>query len=141
MDQGLRLSILALYAVGPALALRALVRRAGKAATAPSRVRGWRCCAPPLLLPAEWLLPPALILSRVGDIGPGWLPARLLGFAVSLCGAALLAWAAVALGRFFVHAAAVFDDHARCGTAPTASCVTPCMRAIWRCCSGPAWAC
>jgi protein-S-isoprenylcysteine O-methyltransferase Ste14 len=37
---------------------------------------------------------------------------RLLGFAISLCGAALLAWASVALGRFFVHAVAVFDDHA-----------------------------
>jgi protein-S-isoprenylcysteine O-methyltransferase Ste14 len=112
MDRGLRLWFLALYAVGPALALLALLRRAGKAATAPYRVRGWRCWVPALLLPAEWLLPPALILSGVGDIRPGWLPVRLLGFTVSLCGAALLAWASVALGRFFVHAAAVFDDHA-----------------------------
>jgi protein-S-isoprenylcysteine O-methyltransferase Ste14 len=58
------------------------------------------------------LLPPALILLGLGEIEAGWLPLRLLGLAVGLSGAALLIWASVTLGRFLVHEAAVFEDHA-----------------------------
>jgi protein-S-isoprenylcysteine O-methyltransferase Ste14 len=111
MHQGLRLGFMALYAVGPAVALLALRRRAGAAATR-DRVAGWRRHIPTALLPVEWLLPPALILLGLGEIQAGWLPVRLLGFAVGLCGATLLVWASAVLGRFLVHEAAVFPDHA-----------------------------
>ncbi|HJZ59310.1 MAG TPA: hypothetical protein VKE74_30475, partial [Gemmataceae bacterium] len=62
----LRLCFLALYAVGPAVALVALRRRGSKAAACQCRVDGWRWYVPPLLLPLEWLLPPALILLGAG---------------------------------------------------------------------------
>jgi protein-S-isoprenylcysteine O-methyltransferase Ste14 len=111
MHQALRIGFLALYAVGPAVAVLALRRRSGAAATR-SRVAGWRWHVPTLLLPVEWLLPPALIFLGFGEIEAGWLPVRLLGFAISLCGAALLVWASAVLGQFLVHEAAVFPDHA-----------------------------
>jgi protein-S-isoprenylcysteine O-methyltransferase Ste14 len=111
MHQGLRLCFLALYGVGPAVALLALLQRR-RASTARDRVASWRWYVPTVLLPVEWLLPPALILLGLGEIQAGWLPVRLLGFAVSLGGAALLVWASTALGRFLVHEAAVFQDHA-----------------------------
>jgi protein-S-isoprenylcysteine O-methyltransferase Ste14 len=112
MHEPLRLCFLALYAVGPAVALLALLRRRLGAATVRCRVEGWRWYVPAALLPVEWLLPPALILLGFGDIQAGWPPVRLLGLAVSLGGVALLVWASVVLGRFLVHEAAVFQDHA-----------------------------
>jgi protein-S-isoprenylcysteine O-methyltransferase Ste14 len=108
--EGLRLCFLALYAVGPAVALLALLWRRGSA-MARQRVAGWRWYVPSALLPIEWGLPPALIFLGLGEIQTGWLAVRLLGFTVSLCGAALLVWAAAVLGRFLVHEAAVFQDH------------------------------
>jgi protein-S-isoprenylcysteine O-methyltransferase len=90
----------------------------GGPATAPDRVRGWRWYVPPVLLPAEWLLPPALILLGLGEVPGGWLLLRLLGLAVGLAGAALLAWASAVLGRFLVHEAAVFPDHALITSGP-----------------------
>jgi protein-S-isoprenylcysteine O-methyltransferase Ste14 len=53
-----------------------------------------------------------VIALGVGDLPVGWNAARLAGFAVGLGGAGLLAWAAVVLGRFLVHDAAVVEDHA-----------------------------
>jgi protein-S-isoprenylcysteine O-methyltransferase Ste14 len=112
MREPLRLCFLTLYAVGPAVALLALLRRRLGAATVGYRVGGWRWYVPAVLLPAEWLLPPALILLGPGEVQAEWPPVRLLGLAVSLGGVALLVWASVVLGRFLVHEAAVFQDHA-----------------------------
>jgi len=112
MSEGLRLGFLALYAVGPAVALLAVLRRARGTVNARERVRGWRWYVPAVLLPLEWLLPPVLIASGFGEVQEEWLAVRLLGLAVSLCGAALLVWASAVLGRFLVHEAAVFPDHA-----------------------------
>ncbi len=112
MSEALRLSSLALFAVGPVVAALALLRRACEPAPVLSRIRGWRWYVPVVLLPAEWLLPPALIALRVGEIEAGWLPVRVAGLVVGLAGAALLVWASVLLGRLLVHEAAVRKDHA-----------------------------
>src|SRR5262245_31535486 len=117
MLEGLRLCFVALYAVGPVAALLALWRRRN-VPVAQERVRGWRWYVPPLLLPIEWGLPPVLLLLEVGEVQPGWLPLGILGFALSLGGAALLLWAAVTLGRFLVHEAAVFEDHVLITSGP-----------------------
>jgi protein-S-isoprenylcysteine O-methyltransferase Ste14 len=111
MHEPLRLCFLALYAVGPAVALLALLRRRLGPASPRRRVGGWRWYVPAVLLPAEWLLPPALILLGTGEMQAGWPAVRLLGLALGLAGAALLVWASAALGRFLVHEAAVFQDH------------------------------
>jgi protein-S-isoprenylcysteine O-methyltransferase Ste14 len=118
MHEGLRLCFLALYAVGPAVAMLALLRRRSGGSTAQSRVEGWRWYVPPLLLPVEWLLPPALLLLGLGEMQAGWIPVRLLGLVVGLSGAAVLVWASACLGRFLVHEAAVFQDHALITSGP-----------------------
>jgi protein-S-isoprenylcysteine O-methyltransferase Ste14 len=112
MGEALRLSSLALFAVGPVVAVLALLRRRLKPSPALSRIRGWRWYVPVTLLPVEWLLPPALIALRVGEIEADWLPVRVVGLAVGLTGAVLLVWACVLLGRFLMHEAAVREDHA-----------------------------
>jgi protein-S-isoprenylcysteine O-methyltransferase Ste14 len=73
---------------------------------------------PAVLLPIEWLLPPTLILLSLGEVQLDWLTARLVGLAVSLCGAGVMTWASMSLGRFLVHEAAVFQDHALITTGP-----------------------
>jgi protein-S-isoprenylcysteine O-methyltransferase Ste14 len=118
MSEGLRLSSLALFAVGPLVAVLALLRRGFKPSAALYRVEGWRWHVPTVLLPVEWLLPPALIAFRVGEAEAGWVPVRLVGLAVGLTGAVLLAWASVLLGRFMVHGAAVREDHALVAGGP-----------------------
>jgi protein-S-isoprenylcysteine O-methyltransferase Ste14 len=118
MSEALRLSALALFAVGPVVAVLALLRRRLKSSPTLARIRGWRWYVPSVLLPVEWLLPPALIALRVGEIEAGWLPVRVAGLAVGLAGAVLLVWAAVVLGRFLMHEAAVREDHALIESGP-----------------------
>ena len=112
MTEVLRMSSLALFAVGPVVAVLALLRRGLKPSATLSRITGWRWYVPAVLLPVEWLLPPALIALRVGEIEAGWLPARALGLAAGLAGAVLLVWASLLLGRLMIHEAAVRADHA-----------------------------
>jgi protein-S-isoprenylcysteine O-methyltransferase Ste14 len=112
MSEGLRLSSLALFASGPLVAVLALLWRGLKPSATLCRVKGWRWYVPPVLLPVEWLLPPALIAFRVGEIGAGWLALRVAGLALGLGGAVLLVWASARLGRFLAHEAAVREDHA-----------------------------
>ena len=118
MTETLRLLSLALFAVGPVVAVRALRRRRLEPSPLRSRVRSWRWYVPSILLPAEWLLPPLLIALRIGEMDVGWLPVRVVGLAVGLAGAVLLTWSAVLLGRFLMHEAAVREDHALIGNGP-----------------------
>jgi protein-S-isoprenylcysteine O-methyltransferase Ste14 len=118
MREVLRLSSLALFAVGPVVAVLALLRRGLKPSPTLSRVRGWRWYIPVVLLPAEWLLPPALIALRVSEIEADWLSVRVVGLAVGLAGAVLLVWASVLLGRLLIHEAAVREDHALIESGP-----------------------
>jgi protein-S-isoprenylcysteine O-methyltransferase Ste14 len=112
MNEALRVCFLALYAVGPVVAIGALLRRKAGRSTTQCRVQGWRWYVPPLLLPIEWLLPPALLVLGLGEIQAGWIPARLLGLTLGVGGALVLIWASAWLGRFLVHEAAILQDHA-----------------------------
>jgi protein-S-isoprenylcysteine O-methyltransferase len=112
MPERLRFCFLALYAAGPAVALLALLRRRGQLSASKVRAAGWRWYVPSVLVPVEWVLPPVLIVLGLGEVPVAWLPVRLLGLAAGLGGAAVLIWAAAVLGRFLVHEAAVFPDHA-----------------------------
>ena len=111
MTEALRWFSLALFAVGPVVAVLALLRRRLKPSPTLSRIRGWRWYVPMVLLPVEWLLPPALIALRVGEIEAAWLPVRVVGLAVGLAGAVLL-------GRLMIHEAAVREDHALIESGP-----------------------
>jgi protein-S-isoprenylcysteine O-methyltransferase Ste14 len=112
MNETLRLSSLTLFTVGPMVAALALLRPTCKPSATLSRIRGWRWYIPPVLLPLEWLLPPALIVLRIGEIEASWLPVRVVGLAVGLAGTVLLAWASLLLGKILIHEAAVRVDHA-----------------------------
>jgi protein-S-isoprenylcysteine O-methyltransferase Ste14 len=107
-----------LFAVGPVVALLALLRRGLEPSPTLSRIRGWRWYVPVVLLPVEWLLAPALIALRAGEIEADWLAARVVGLAVGLAGAVLLAWASALLGRHMIHEAAVREDHALIESGP-----------------------
>jgi protein-S-isoprenylcysteine O-methyltransferase Ste14 len=118
MNEGLRLSSLALFAAGPVVAVLALLRRGLKPSSTVYRIRSWRWYFPLVLLPVEWLLPPALITLRVGEIEADCLPVRVVGLAIGLAGAVLLVWASVLLGRFMMHEAAIRDDHTLIESGP-----------------------
>lgn len=118
MAEALRLSSMALFAIGPVVAAMALQHRVIEPSRLQDRIRSWRWYVPPVLLPAEWLLPPILIALRVGEIEVGWLPVRVVGLAIGLAGAVLLTWSAVLLGRFMMHEAAVREDHALIQNGP-----------------------
>jgi protein-S-isoprenylcysteine O-methyltransferase Ste14 len=118
MSEALRLSSLALFAVGPVVAVLALLRRAFRPSAMLFRITGWRWYIPAVLLPVEWLLPPALIALRIGEIEASWLPLRVVGLAVGLGGMVLLVWASVLLGSLLMHEAAVREDHALIGSGP-----------------------
>lgn len=118
MVEALRLLSSALFAVGPIVAVMALLRRGIEPSPVRSRIRSWRWYVPAVLLPAEWLLPPILITLRIGEIKVGWLTVRIVGLAVGLAGALLLTWSAVLLGRFLMHEAAVREDHALIRNGP-----------------------
>lgn len=112
MSEALRLSSLALFAVGPVVAVLALLRRRLRPSPTLCWITGWRRYVPVVLLPVEWLLPPALIALRIGAFEAGWLPVRVVGLGVGLAGAVLLVWASLLLGRLMLHEAAVRQDHA-----------------------------
>lgn len=118
MSDALRLSALALFAVGPAVAVLAALHRGRKPSPTLARIGSWRGYVPAVLLPAEWLLAPALIALRVGEVDAGWPAVRVLGLAGGLAGAAVVVWAAVVLGRFLIHEAAVRADHALVAGGP-----------------------
>jgi protein-S-isoprenylcysteine O-methyltransferase Ste14 len=118
MSEALRLSSLALFAVGPVVAVLALLRRRLKPAATLSRIRGWRWYVPVVLLPFEWMLPPVLIALRIREIEADWLPVRVVGLALCLAGAVLLVWASVLLGRLMIHEAAVREDHVLIESGP-----------------------
>jgi protein-S-isoprenylcysteine O-methyltransferase Ste14 len=111
MTWELRLCFLALYAVGPAVAILALASRASAPSSPRQRGQGWRWHVPTVLLPLEWLLPPVLILLGTGELPLDCFLLRVVGLALGVLGAALIAWSAVVLGRFLVHEASIFRDH------------------------------
>ena len=111
MNEGLRLCSVALFGIGPVVALLGFLRRRLQPAAKSARVPGWRGRVPVFLLPLEWALPPLLIFFGVGEIEGVWPLLRLAGFVVALAGVTILAWAAAWLGRFLVHDAAILEGH------------------------------
>ena len=110
MSEGLRLCCVSVFGVGPVVALLALLRRMLQPSAKVARLPGLRI-HPGLPDTGRVGTPPALIFLSIGEIEAGWLPARLVGLAVCLGGAVFMVWAAVWLGRFLVHDAAVLEGH------------------------------
>jgi protein-S-isoprenylcysteine O-methyltransferase Ste14 len=107
----IRIHFLLFYTAGiTVIAFRVLPAVFGEARVEarPSKLRAY---LPFVLIPFQWLLPPIIILSRVGELSIDAPALRLLGLALSLYAAALLLWAPITLGRFLVPYAAIFEDH------------------------------
>jgi len=108
--EALRVYFLSFYAVS-VIVLLVRVLPAAARATPQRRVGGLRRYLPWVLLPVDFLVPPALMLLRAGEIRAEWLGARLLGLLLSVYAAGILPWAAATMGRFLVPQAIVSQDH------------------------------
>jgi protein-S-isoprenylcysteine O-methyltransferase Ste14 len=107
----LRIYFLLFYTAGIAvIAFRVLPAVFGEARVEarPTKLRAY---LPFVLIPFQWLLPPIMILFRIGELSIDTPALRLLGLALSLYAAGLLLWAPITLGRFLVPYAAVFENH------------------------------
>jgi protein-S-isoprenylcysteine O-methyltransferase Ste14 len=111
MAESLRLYFLLFYAIGVAVLLVKVIPSAFRTAPGEIKAPGARRILPALLLPWNWLVPPLLILLRLGEITAAWTPLRIAGVALSLYAAGFLLWATATLGRFLVPQAVVFRDH------------------------------
>ena len=111
MNESLRLFCVSIFGIGPVVAFLSLLRRLLQPSAKVARLPGLRGYLPALLIPVEWVLPPVLIFLGVGELEASWMPLRIVGLVVCLAGAVFLVWAAVWLGRFLVHDAAILEGH------------------------------
>jgi protein-S-isoprenylcysteine O-methyltransferase Ste14 len=110
MNEALRWYFVAFYAVGIAVLLLRVLPDAARA-TPERAATGLRRLMPWVLLPLDFLLPPLLILFRVGELRADAPLLRGLGFFVSLYAAGVGLWAAGTMGRLLVPQAIVSPDH------------------------------
>ena len=109
-EHALRVYFLGFYVIGIAVFVAKVIPASLKV-TSERRAQGAARLLPPFLVTLNFLVPPLLIFTRVGELDVRGLPVRLLGVAVSLYAAGMLLWAAATLGRFLVPQAVVLSDH------------------------------
>lgn len=110
MEHALRLYFLGFY-VASITVFVAKVIPASLKVTAERRAPGAMRFLPLLLVLLNFVVPPLLIFTRVGELDVRWPLVRLLGFSVSVYAAGMLLSAAATLGRFLVPQAVVVADH------------------------------
>jgi protein-S-isoprenylcysteine O-methyltransferase Ste14 len=111
MVEALRLFFLAFYAIGVVMLMLRVLPLAFRSAPAERRAEGIDLYLPFALLPVGFLVPPAAILTCVGEIDERWPAARCLGLVFGFYAAVVLPWSASTLGRFLVPQARVSRDH------------------------------
>ncbi len=111
MTNGLRIWFLVLYAIGIITLLIKFLPTRDRGKAAERRIEDSRRLLPMICLPVDWLVPPLIVLSGIGQLSDGWPVIRILGFALSLYAFVILAWVPRVLGRFLIPQAAVFPDH------------------------------
>ncbi|MBI3768531.1 MAG: isoprenylcysteine carboxylmethyltransferase family protein [Deltaproteobacteria bacterium] len=111
MRDTLRLYFLGFYAISLFVFLIKIIPASLRVPRVERRAHGLaRLLAPGLVL-FDFVLPPAIVLARVGELDVRWIPLRALGFFSSLYAAVMLLWASATLGRFLVPQAVVLADH------------------------------
>jgi protein-S-isoprenylcysteine O-methyltransferase Ste14 len=104
---GFRLWFLGLYALGTLATLVMIVRvRAQRDAV---EAQEGPVPSPGILIPLG--VPALVLLTRVGEIGAGWLPLRWAAAGLSLYFLVMLPWMLLTLGRFAVPGAGILRDH------------------------------
>jgi len=111
MAEALRLFFLGFYAIGVMVLVVRVLPLAFRSAPAERRAEGINFYLPFFLLPVGFLVPPAAILTRAGEINAGWSAVRLIGLLLGVYAAVILPWSASTLGRFLVPQARVSRDH------------------------------
>ena len=111
LTDGLRIWFLALYAIGIIVILVKFIPVQRSQQVFEKRIVDSRRLLPMICLPVDWLVPPLIVLSGIGQVPAIWPPLRVLGFGLSLYAFGILVWVPRALGRFLIPEAAVFPDH------------------------------
>jgi len=110
IGDALRLFFLGFYAVVIAVTLIRVLPTVGTLRSAEQSATGARRFLPAVLLPFGFLLPPAVLFLRAGEIDATWTAVRMLGLGLGLYAAVILPWAAATLGRFLVPRAVCSGD-------------------------------
>jgi protein-S-isoprenylcysteine O-methyltransferase len=118
MTDGLRIWFLGLYAIGIVVLLVKFILTRPREEAVEKRIADSRRLLPMICLPVDWLIPPLILLSGIGQLSAGWPFIRVIGFALSLYALVILAWVPRVLGRFLVPQAVVFPDHALVTSGP-----------------------
>lgn len=111
MAESLRSYFLIFYGIGILVLIATVLPRLRRPPGVEKGAEDLRRYIPVVFIPLNWLLPPALILTRVGEIRVEWPLLRLIGLLLGLYAAAMLLSAPSVLGRFLVPRAVVFQDH------------------------------
>jgi protein-S-isoprenylcysteine O-methyltransferase len=114
----LRLVFVAGYAVSLLVLVVRVLPAAARVEGVTHRATGSVRWLPFVLLPIGFLVPPALLLGRVGEIRAGWWPVRALGIASAIYAATMLLGSAGTLGRMLVPQAVVQRDHTLVTSGP-----------------------
>ena len=112
MGDALRTFFLGFYGIVIIVTVVRVLPSLGRLGSAERSATGARRYLPALLLPFGFLVPPCVLLLRVGEVAATWNAIRVLGLVLGLYAAVILPWAAATLGRFLVPRAVVFPDHA-----------------------------
>lgn len=118
MTDGLRIWFLGLYGIGIVVLLVKFVFTRPREGAVEKRIADSRRLLPMICLPVDWLVPPLILLSGIGQLSAGWPFIRVIGFVLSLYAFFILAWVPRVLGRFLVPQAVVFPDHALVTSGP-----------------------
>jgi protein-S-isoprenylcysteine O-methyltransferase Ste14 len=114
----LRLVFVAGYAVSILVLVVRVLPTAARVDGVSLRATGPVRWLPFVLLPIGFVVPPALLLGRVGEIRAAWWPVRALGIACALYAATMLLGSAATLGDLLVPQAVVRRDHALVTSGP-----------------------
>jgi protein-S-isoprenylcysteine O-methyltransferase Ste14 len=120
MADTLRFGFLAGYAVALVVLVVRVLPLAARIPGSAQRATGARRWLPAVLLPVAFLVPPAIMLARVGELDRTWPVVRLAGVALGLYAAVMMLRAAATLGRQLVPQAVVFPDHTLATSGPYA---------------------
>jgi protein-S-isoprenylcysteine O-methyltransferase len=118
LTDGFRIWFLILYAIGIVVILVKFIPVRRRQDVFEKQIVDSRRLLPMICLPVDWLVPPLILLSGIGQVPAIWPLLRVLGFGLSLYAFVILAWVPHVLGRFLIPQAAVFPDHALVTSGP-----------------------
>lgn len=115
---GIRLVFVAGYVASLVVLVVRVLPAAARVDAVMHRANGAMRWLPFALLPVGFLVPPALLLGRVGEVRALWWPVRAVGIACALYAAVMLLGSAATLGKWLVPQAVVQQDHVLVTTGP-----------------------